>query len=327
MNKKLDDNFKAIQDKFESMEKQQGIKLSRHEFEDTKSKVVVAGGDKKDSGQLNSVELFDSSRGTWSYLQPMKECRSSASAFVYNNQIIVSGGQVKSKRPPLTNSMEALQNANQISPLSTWNNFPAKLSGKLLSFSAVVYNDSLIVVGGITEDPYSKIISEVSLVHPYIIKMLTKMPRSMGLHAVELFGDKIVIIGGRKTRCINNVVMYDIKKNKCEELAPLPYPVQNMATVKWADNVIIIGGQERDFMALNTVIIYKTQQSHMLSPMKYKRSACTAAVVDNTIIVMGGQDDKGNILNSVERFSFTYYTWEELPSMHEARKAFTSVAC
>jgi N-acetylneuraminic acid mutarotase len=119
----------------------------------------------------------------------------------------------------------------------------------------VVYNDSLIVVGGITEDSYSKIISEVSLVHPYTIKMLTKMPRSMGLHAVELFGDKIVIVGGRKTRCINNVVMYDIKKNKCEELAPLPYPVQNMATVKWADNVIIIGGQERDFMALNTVII------------------------------------------------------------------------
>jgi N-acetylneuraminic acid mutarotase len=275
MNKKLDDNFKAIQDKFESMEKQQGIKLSRHEFEDTKFKVVVAGGDKKDSSELNSVELFDSSTGTWSYLQPMKECRSSASAFVYNNQIIVSGGQVKSKRPPLTNSMEALQNANQISPLSTWNNFPAKLSGKLLSFSAVVYNDSLIVVGGITEDSYSKIISEVSLVHPYAIKMLTKMPRSMGLHAVELFGDKIVIIGGRKTRCINNVVMYDIKKNKCEELAPLPYPVQNMATVKWADNVIIIGGQERDFMALNTVIIYnvKTQQSYWLPPMIYKRSA------------------------------------------------------
>ncbi len=36
--------------------------------------------------------------------------------------------------------------------------------------------------------------------------------------------------------------MYDIKKNKCEELAPLPYPVLNMATVKWADNVIVIGG-------------------------------------------------------------------------------------
>ncbi|CAB4021941.1 RING finger 151-like [Paramuricea clavata] len=331
MNKKLDDiqDKFAIQNKFESMEKQQE-KLSRHEFEDTKFKVVVAGGWNKDSSQLNSVELFDSSRRTWSYLQPMKECRKSASAFVYNNQIIVSGGWTKSNRRPLrTNSMEALQNANQISPLSTWKNFPAKLSGKLSGFSTVVYNDSLIVVGGITDDSYSANISEVSLVHPYTIKMLTKMPRSMGLHAVELFGDKIVIIGGRKTRCINNVLMYDIKKNKCEELAPLPYPVQNVATVKWADNVIVIGGQERDFMALNTVIIYniKSQKSHWLPPMIYKRSACTAAVVDNTIIVMGGEDEKENILNSVERFSFTHYTWEELPSMHEARKAFTSVAC
>ena len=336
INKKLDDiqDKFAIQDKFESMEKQQE-KLSRHKFEDTKSKVVVAGGDNKDSGQLNSVELFDSSRGTWSYLQPMKECRSSASAFVYNNQIIVSGGLIKSTIQFLrTNSMEALQsmsnlNANQISPLSTWNNFPAKLSGKLLSFSAVVYNDSLIVVGGYDEGYNSGSISEVSLVHPYAIKMLTKMPRNICWHAVELFDDKIVIIGGYTTQSINNVLMYDIKKNKCEELAPLPYPVQNMATVKWADNVIVIGGEEKLFVAINTVIIYniKTQQSHWLPPMIYKRSGCTAAVVDNTIIVMCGKDDKGNILNSVERFSFTHYTWEELPSMHEARKAFTSVAC
>jgi hypothetical protein len=34
---------------------------------------------------------------------------------------------------------------------------------------------------------------------------------------------------------------------------------------------------------------------------------------------MGGEDEKRNILNSVEKFSFTNYTWEELPSMHEAR--------
>ena len=333
MNEKLDniqDKF-AIQDKFESMEKQQE-KLSRHEYEDTKSKVVVAGGWNRDSCELNSVELFDSSKGTWSYLQQMKECHENASAFVYNNQIIVSGGWIKSNRPLRTNSMEALQNANQISPLSTWKKFPAKLSRKLSGFSAVVYNDSLIVVGGFDEDSFSANISEMSLVHPYAIKMLTKMPRGISLHAVELFGDTIVIIGGRTTQSINslnNVLMYDIKKNKCEELAPLPYPVQNMATVKWADNVIIIGGEERNCLPLNTVIIYnvKSQQSHWLPPMKYKRLGCTAAVVDNTIIVMGGEDDKRNILNSVERFSFTHYTWEELPSMHEARRGATSVAC
>ncbi|CAB4021942.1 galactose oxidase [Paramuricea clavata] len=333
MNEKLDDNFKAIQDKFESMEKQQE-KLSRHKFEDTKSRVVVvAGGWNKDSRELNSVELFDSSKGTWSYLQPMKECRENASAFVYNKQIIVSGGWTKSNGRSLqTNLMEALQNANQISSLSTWNNFPAKLSGKLSGFSTVVYNDSLIVVGGFDGSFYSGNISEVSLVHPYAIKMLTKMLQGISMHAVELFGDKIVIIGGHTTQSINNVLMYDIKKNKCEELAPLPYPVQNMATVKWADNVIVIGGQENLFVPFNTVIIYnvKTQQSHWLPPMIYKRSGCTAAVVDNshnTIIVMGGQDEKRNILNSVERFSFTYYTWEELPSMHEARRYAISVVC
>jgi N-acetylneuraminic acid mutarotase len=228
--------------------------------------------------------------------------------------------------------MEALQNANQISPLSIWNNVPAKLSGKLSRFSTVVYNNSLIVVGGFdeaTNQSYSGNISEVSLVHPYAIKMLAKMPRNICWHAVESFGDTIVIIGGHTTRSISNILMYDIKKNKFEELAPLPYPIRQMATVKWADNVIVLGGEERDFKVLNTVIIYniKTQQSHWLPPMIYKRSGCAAAVVDNTIIVMGGIDEKRNILNSVERFSFTHYTWEELSSMHEARRAFISVAC
>ncbi len=331
MNKKLDANFKAtkaIQDKFESTRQFQ----SENYEMDTKSKVVVAGGFNKDSGPLNSVELFDVSKGTWSYLQPMKEYRTSASAFVYNNQIIVSGGWIKSDRPLRSNSMEVLQNANCVSPLSIWKHFPAKLSGKLSRFSTVVYNDSLIVVGGYdeaTNQSYSGNISEVSLVHPYAIKMLTKMPRNICWHAAELFGDKVVVVGGHTTQNINNVLMYDFKENTCEELAPLPYPVGKMATVKWADNVIVIGGQEKGFLAINTVIIYnvKSQKSHWLPPMIYKRSGCTAAVVDNTIIVMGGEDEKRNSLNSVERFSFTNYTWEELPSMHEARRGFISVAC
>ena len=317
MNKKLD----VIQDK-----------LQHQRESKAKSKVVVAGGWNEDSGELNSVELFDVLKQTWSYLQPMKESRASGSAFVYDNQIIVSGGWIKSNQLLRTDSIEALQNANHVSPLSTWKNFPAKLSGKLSRFSTVVYNDSLIVVGGddgSSNVDYSKNISEISLVRPYAIKLLTKMPRNLCWHSVEIFGDKIVIVGGHTTHSISSVLMYDIKQNKCGELVPLPQPVRRMATVKWGDNVIVIGGEKKNFQAINTVMIYnvKTQQCHWLPPMIHKRSGCTAAVVDDTIIVMGGEDEKRTILNSVERFSFAKYTWEELPSMREARKGSTSVAC
>ncbi len=93
---------------------------------------------------------------------------------------------------------------------------------------------------------------------------LTKMPRNICWHAAELFGDKILVVGGHTTYNISNVLMCDIKKNKCEELAPLPYPLLNMATVKWADNVIVIGGGGRGVIIYNV----KTQKSHWLPPMR-----------------------------------------------------------
>ena len=50
-----------------------------------------------------------------------------------------------------------------------------------------------------------------------------------------------------------------------------------------------------------------------------------AVVIENPILVMGGEDDGGNILKSVEGFSFDRYTWEELPDMKEYRYLPTAV--
>ena len=61
--------------------------------------------------------------------------------------------------------------------------------------------------------------------------------------------------------------------------------------------------------------------------MKYKRKGCVAAVVRDTVIVMGGRDEKGNYLKSVEGFRFDRNSWEELPSMHEARYRAAAVVC
>jgi hypothetical protein len=122
--------------------------------------------------------------------------------------------------------------------------------------------------------------------------------------------------------------MYDITKNECQELAALPYPVYEMATVKWDDdNVMIMGGADSSNKSLNTVLMYniKTQKSRMLPDMKYKRNGCVAAVVRDTVIVMGGKDEEGNYLKSVERFRFDSYRWQELPEMREKRFRATAV--
>ena len=300
---------------------------------DTELKVVIAGGS-NEGGKLNSVEMFSLSTQTWTPLQPMRECRDGASSVVYNNQVVVTGGDGNNG---LTKSMERLStNAVQADQSITWEKLTAELPGRLQRHCSVVYNGRLIVIGGFDVDElaHSDSITEVSLVPPYATKLLATMPQKRFNHGVAILGDKILILGGREYLCtteaLRSVVMYDITKNECKELAPLPYPVSDMATVKWGDdNVMIMGGADSKVKPLNKVLIYsiKTQQSHMLPDMKYKRQGCMAAVVKDTVIVMGGRDELINYLKSAESFKFDHYSWDELPEMREARHWATAVAC
>ena len=293
---------------------------------DRELKIVVAGGEYRE--RLRSVEIFSLVTGTWMLLQPMAERRHGASSVVYQNTFFIVGGYAK--------SVEKLSlNAVHIDHSIPWENVPAKLPGRLSGHCSVVYNGRLIVIGGFNIDNFSYFdgITEISLVLPYTSKLLTTMPQGKGRHGVEIFCDKIVIVGGRNdvnsNTALSSVVMYDITKNECQELAPLPYPVCDMATVKWGDdNVMIIGGADSACRPLNKVLMYniKTQKSHMLPDMKYKRRGCVAAVVKDTVIVMGGQREGENCLKSVEGFRFESYSWKELADMHEARWRATAVA-
>jgi hypothetical protein len=288
------------------------------------AKVVVAGG--TNLRAVNSVEMFSLATGTWTPLQPMRERRSGASSVIHNNQLFVVGGYFKSMEKLLLNAVQADQSI-------PWENVPAELPGRSHGHCSVVYNGRLLVIGGydLDKSAYSDSITEISLVAPYTSKLLATMQQKRCYHGFAIFGDKILIIGGRKTSvctsALTSVVMYDITKNKCQELAPLPYPMYKMATVKWGDdNVIVIGGGDSKNKPLNKVLMYniKTQKSHMLPDMKYRRKGCVAAVVNDTVIVMGGKDDI-NCLKSVEHFRFNNYRWEELPEMHEVRSKATAV--
>ena len=227
-------------------------------------------------------------------------------------------------------------NAVQVDLSIAWENVPVQLPGRLSGHRSVVYNGRLIIIGGYDEDKrdHSDSITEISLVPPYTSKLLAIVPQRRCYHDVAIFGDKILIVGGKVTSCskstLESVVMYDIIKKECQELAPLPYPIQDMATVKWGDdNVMVMGGADNIDQPLNKVLMYniKTQKSHELPNMKCKRRACVAAVVRDTVIAAGGKDERRNYLKSVEGFRFDRSSWEELPSMHEARWRATAVVC
>ena len=290
-------------------------------------KVIVAGG-WNELKRLNSVEMFSLVNKTWTQLQPMRERREGPFSVVYNNQLFVLGGYVRSVEKLLLNAVQANQ------PIR-WENIPVKLPGRLAGHGSVVYNGQLVVVGGYDADKnkYSDSITEISLAPPYTSKVLAIMPQRRCYHGVAIFGDKILIVGGRESwqsnSSLRSIVMYDVTKNECRELAPLPYPVYEMATVKWGDDSVMIMGGDSNGKPSNKVLMYniKTQKSHELPNMKYKRRGCVAAVVRDTVIVMGGRDERGNCLKSVEGFRFDRNSWEELPPMHEARLTAAAVVC
>ena len=222
---------------------------------DTETKVVVAGG-YKPGDRLNSVEMFNLSTGTWKKLQPITECHSSTSSVVYNNQLVTGGmgknGAMKSMERLSTNAVHARQSMS-------WEKLSVELPERLYRHRSIVYNGRLILIGGFDQGKANRSdrIFEVSLVPPNITKKLAVIqPRCN--YGVTIVGDKCVIVGGETGPIapVSSVVMYDITKNEFQELAPVPYPVASMATVKWGDdNIIITGGNGSDLKPLNKVLI------------------------------------------------------------------------
>ena len=118
-----------------------------------------------------------------------------------------------------------------------WRECPGKLPAKMTYHSSALYEDKLMVTGGRDENVTSDKIHEVQVVPPYTVKSLSRMPEPRRDHCTEIFDDSLLILVGRtigyNRENLSSVVLYDIKNNVCKQLAPLPYEVSLMATVRW----------------------------------------------------------------------------------------------
>jgi hypothetical protein len=320
----LIEGFDEMKDVLVKMEDkiEENTRKVRNTASGDKENIIVAGGVLNDS-----VEMFNWRQRTWSPLQSLPKQRYGATSFVHNNHVTIAGGSCSGCIDDMIR-----MNINPNPDLSMhWSNCPVKLPAKLVYHSSVLYNDHLIVTGGQSGNAVSDCIHEVQLVPPHTLQTLSRMPEPRRDHSSQLFDDNLLIVGGRTTDIhrdnLSSVVLYDIKKNECKQLAPLPYEVSQMSTVRWGDNIVVIGGGDKRGEELDTVIIYnvKTEQSHLLPSMRCKRRGCTAVVIGNNIVVLGGWSEQ-RLLKSVEAFNFESYTWQELPEMSQTRWFPTAVA-
>ena len=324
----LIEGFHEMKDVLAKIEgkKEENARKVRNTPSGDRDNITVAGG-----WGTDSVEMFNWRQRTWSPLQSMPKKRWGATSFVFNNHVTIAGGYCGGLG--CVDSVIRINTEPNPDLLTDWNDCPTKLPAKLVFHSSVLYNDTLIVTGGNNrnQSETSDCIHAAQLVPPFTVKTLSRMPERRNSHCMERFDENFLIVGGRTTGNyqdnLGSVVLYDIMKNECKQLTPLPYKVSKMATVRWGDNIVLIGGANEDGHPLNTVIIYnvKTEQSHMLPSMRCKRAGCTAVVIENNIVALGGWDGRGPV-KSVEAFNFESYTWQELPEMSQARHFHAAVA-
>ncbi|CAB3990542.1 kelch 18 [Paramuricea clavata] len=243
--------------------------------------------------------------------------------------MVVAGGYDNDNNK--TNTMKCLNIAD---PAATWKDFAVNLPVKCCRHKVVNHNEQLFMSGGyvipsaMEPDKRSDAVYEVQLVPPYSSKILTRLPQPKSYHGMEMFDQKLFILGGYDGKNITaSVVQYDLIKNECKEMPPLPYAVQEMATVLWRNNVLVIGGLDQHYQCLNKVAMYDviTGRSQMLPCMKQKRNGCTAVLTGNVVVVMGGWNENGKDFKSVECFDLERQVWKDLPDMLEPRALATAV--
>ena len=286
--------------------------------------IVVLGGMGRNKS-LDSVEMYSTISQSWTRLAPMNECRASATAHCYNDQIMITGGHDNWK---LTDCVEAM--FLKVTP-KEWYPCPFELPPMCCGHKTVIHHDCLWTVGGSIRATCSKAISKVSLKPPYTITLEAEMPQPLSYHGLEIIGDNIMIIGGSTTGsaqdAVDTVLSYNTVSKTFVQLTSLQFPMVDVTTVQVGDNVLLIGGTTRRSRSLNTVFKYncKTRQCTQLPSMKYKRSECAAVVSGHQVFVMGGNSFGEGFHNSAECFDLLDQIWVELPPMSEAKNKLTAV--
>jgi hypothetical protein len=276
--------------------------------------ILIAGGHGACSTSGKSTEIYSWEKNGWFEVSPMNDDHEAASSFIYKDQLFVVGGE----------GSKAIETLNLDELPLKWTTFLGELPCKCYDHQTVVYQQSVIHIGGYNHGKgSSNVISELQLTSPCIMKELCQMPEPRVYHGAEVFEDKVLILGGYCSGKLttDSVLEFDPKRNECKEMPKLPSALREMATVRWRDEVVVLGGRDKDDQILNDVFMYnsKTGKTTALPSMLEKRRDCCAVITANTIVVMGGENEKGEYLSSVECFTMGGSTWEYLPAMNKPR--------
>ncbi len=191
------------------------------------------------------------------------------------------------------------------------------------SAGAVVYNNKIYLVGGITDGHWSGWVSWFDEYDPATNtwKVLPDAPRARDHFHVEVINNKLYVAGGRRSSqstgqlfslTIPQVDVYDFVSGQWSTLpssSNIPTPRAGAGSVVLGNELIVIGGEDtlpvahKETEALNT----STNTWRRLADLQQGRHGTQAIVNNNGIYIAAGAGNQGgsNLLTSQEAFYFS----------------------
>ena len=206
----------------------------------------------------------------------------------------------------------------------------ASMNKKRYDMGAAVYEDVIVVAGGVDEN-YS-LLASTEVYQPSFNEWRTISPLKQQRHAHALVScdGHLYAIGGWGGHNLSSVERLGDLKEEWIISEPMQAPRQFLAAVNCDGVVYAIGGRAgKDYSTtLKTVEKYdsSTNKWNYVSDMNFKRRAHAACVLRNKIYVVGGLDAAGNAVTQIECYDPKCDTWSIVGNTTEKLYNHTLVA-
>jgi N-acetylneuraminic acid mutarotase len=301
--------------------------------------LLVVGG--SNSGELDSVRLYDPTANTWANAASMPDARTGqAAALLHSGKVLVAGGQTATADPASPSGYT--RTAELYDPASdTWSSAGTMSTGRFQPEMTVLEDGRVLVTGGTGDvatgggvngavplasaeifDPSSGTWSDAA-----------SMSVARALHTATLLpSGKVLVAGGYDgAHELASAELYDPADDSWSATDSLAAARDSAtATTLPNDEILVAGGDGGAGSALKSAEIYSPDSGtwHGAADMAGARQTAAAALLkDGTVLVTGGEDARqGNALASTERYDPAADTWTDAGALTSARKGHTVTA-
>jgi N-acetylneuraminic acid mutarotase len=279
--------------------------------------VIIATGGWDGDRPVNSVEIFDPSKGEWAAGPPMPEPRRDHGAVLLGDSLYCVGGW---GLDPYYNSVVRLDLRSM-----AWAPAPPLPSPRGWPGVAVL-NDQLYCAGGY--DERDKALSVVERFSPHTnrwekVDSLDQKRAGCGLVAIN--GLLFAIGGNDGKKALKSVERFDPRENKWRKVCSLSQGRRedlSHACVVYNGSILLMGGQGEDEQVLDSGEIYSlASDSWSPAPTRLTRGkrGLSLAVAGGVVFAVGGEDRDDQNLHTVMMLDSQTGAWVEWHPMRGMR--------